>query len=168
MSIERVNAEVANAASAAIRRVAPQRTRRWVIASVAMLVAAGVVFCVLVVVCRDKQHRHNAIDELADVRQWLQEFADEHGYLPPKLPDEIGFGESSPSLPYPSVQIIRIFRSQPGSHVLVAGPIRGMILPGKDGGAAVVYDEGKLSVRWLSRPQLRAEARNRRELFGGG
>ena len=166
-AVERTDAGAEGAASLAARSPAVAARGGLRLRGMAiLLVLSAAVFCLLVVYQRDQRTKQAVLDQADSVRAWLQEYLDEHGYLPPRVPPEAGFGKGA-KLPYPTVEIVRVFRSQPGPHVLAVGPICGLITPGGDGGAVIVYHDGRVYTRWLSLDEVREEIRKRRALQEG-
>jgi len=93
----------------------------------------------------------------------LQDYVDDRGYLPPSLPPEVSFGKTA-RLPYPSVELVRSLRTKQGPQILTVSPRCGLIRPGGDGCAAIIYDGGRVSTRWMSMSEVREAIRQRQVL----
>jgi hypothetical protein len=130
----------------------------------AMLSLAAIVFCVLVVWQRDTRLRNLALAWADDVRQLLQAHLDEHAILPLEFPDKDLIDVSLLEMRYPTADEIPRLKDKPGPYVVIAGPRRGMITPDASGCAALIYEQGKIRVEWLTRPDIEREREIRRNL----
>ncbi len=139
--------------------------RRQLVAAVLLLFAGGVVLCALVVRQRDQRVRLAALHKLDPARQWLNDYLAESSFLPPRL-EKVEI--ERPAMQYPAPAEIMVLRNEAGPFALFAGPVAGMIMPGADGCAALVYEDGRVHTRWLTLQELRAARQHREALVQSG
>lgn len=143
-------------------------SRRRIGAAVLILALSAVVFCMAVVRQRDVRLKQLSLSQIREVESWVREYYKDHGFLPASLAsDRTFFNGQPPRLDYPKPRQILLLRDHEGPILLVCAPMMGMITPGGDGFAVLIFENEQFRSEWLS-PQeyskLRAE---RRELFAG-
>jgi len=140
--------------------------RRRLGTAVILLILSALVFCVVVVRQRDVRLKRLAIAEVREVQKWVGDFLAIHRFLPPKLPeDRTFFASGQPALAYPTSREIVRLRGHSGTIMLVAGPRCGMITPGGDGYAVLLYDAGKVSTQWISPKRFDELRRQRNQML---
>lgn len=144
----------------------PTRDQRRLGAAIGLLVISALVFCIVVARQRDVRLRQIQMNEVRDVCTWIGDYYKLHGFLPPALPaDEPPFSSFLPLVPYPQSRQLRFLRDYKQPFLLAANSRVGMITPGGDGFAVVLFYDGKVSADWIT-PQRFAELRDaRKELF---
>jgi hypothetical protein len=131
-------------------------------------VVSAVVFLGFVVQQRDARGRELALQQLEPARQWLADYLAERGYLPPEVPEDAGHIPERPALAYPAREEITRLRRHDGPYALIIGRSLGLITPGMDGCAAIIYDHGNVYVQWLSLDEIRAERQKRVDILTAG
>lgn len=145
----------------------PARDRRRKTAAIAiLLVLSASGFCALVVWHRDAQLKTAAMDWAETTQAWFQAYIDERGYLPFELSPDLPKAGGPFELQYPNIEQVTRLRDQTGPYVLVAGPRQGLITPGADGCAAVIYDHGKIRVEWMTRSEIETAEKQRQSWLG--
>ncbi len=131
------------------------------------LFVSAVVFCLIVVRQRDVQNREAGMRWAREIQGSLQKILDERKFLPQKLPAGQELEQASPFVPYPQPAEVSRLELAEQPFLLIAGPRRGLILPGQDGYACVMYDSGKVEAVWLSVPEAQAAQKRRQQLLAG-
>lgn len=133
-----------------------------------ILVLSAVVFCMAVIRQRDVRLKQVSISQIREVESWVQDYYNSHGFLPASLPpDQSFFDGQPPYLDYPERRQIPIISQQAGPIVLICAPLMGMITPGGDGHAALLFENGQLRSEWISPKQLTNLRQARRDLLAG-
>ncbi len=151
--------------------VHPPRFRKRIAFVAALLLLSGIAFCVAVSWNRDLARKTTAQAWAGNVREWLESsltarpLAGSEWSLPSVLPDEFT-SDRRPLIPYPPREDVYRLRYEGGPFVIVSSPRQGLITPGADGCAAVLFDHGKVSVVWLTDEDARAELAKRDALLG--
>lgn len=148
-----------------VLRPASRLSRRRIFTTLVILALSALVFLAFVVQQRDVRAREIAVQRLEPVRKWLADYVEERGYLPPEVPEDLALLPEHPALPYPAKEEINRIRRHEGPFALVIGQSVGLITPGTDGCAAVVYDHGQVRVEWLTLAEIRAEREKRLDML---
>lgn len=138
--------------------------RKRIAAIIVLLLLSAIAFCALVVWNRDTHLKARAMEWAGSIQVWLTKYVQDRSYLPPQLPADVIGTVGALELPYPNRDEIVWLRTLDGPYVLVAGPKQGLIMPGGDGCAVVVYDHGTIRTAWMPRSEVRAEAQKRKDL----
>jgi hypothetical protein len=138
-----------------------------VLSTLVFLAVSALVFLGVVVQQRDARGRDLALQQLEPARKWLAEYLDDRGYLPPEVPDDSGLLPERPTLAYPAKEEITRLRRHDGPYALIIGRSLGLITPGMDGCAAIIYDHGKVRIEWLDLATIRAERQKRVDILNG-
>ena len=166
MTVERVDTGVPRQRPIdQVHRASPGWTRKRLAAIAGVLLLSAIVYCVLVVWQRDNLLRNAAIDRVVNIQVWVQEFLDERSFLPPALPDDLLDGLGTPLCAYPHRHDVPHLRGLTGPYMLLAGPRQGLIMPGHDGCAVVMYDHGTIRTTWMSLAAVEAESQKREALL---
>ena len=134
-----------------------------------ILALSAVVFCMAVVRQRDVRLKQLSLSQIQYVESWVKDYYASHGFLPPSLPADLDFFDGQePNLGYPEPRQVPILNHHHGGPILlIAAPMMGIITPGGDGYAVLIFEKGQFRSQWISPSQL-LELRNvRRELLAG-
>ncbi|GJM24147.1 MAG: hypothetical protein DHS20C16_05620 [Phycisphaerae bacterium] len=131
------------------------------------LVVSAIVFCLIVVRQRDMRSKDASLQWAKRVEASLQKILDERKFLPQRLPDGLDLDHGAAQVSYPqATQVSRLELSEQ-PFLVIAGPRKGLIMPGQDGCAGVMYDAGKVEAIWLSVAELEAARERRQKLMAG-
>ena len=100
-----------------------------------------------------------------NIQVWVEEFLEKRSFLPPALPNDLLEELGTPRRAYPHHQDVPHLRGLAGPYMLFAGPHVGLILPGRDGCAVVMYDHGTIRTTWMSLAAVKAESQKREALL---
>ena len=131
------------------------------------LAVSSVVFCAIVVRQRDIGRKENSLKWAEKIQVRLQGILDERKFLPRTLPDDLGVDPAELRLPYPLPDEVSRLETADAPFMLIVGPRVGLILPGGDGCAAVVFDAGRVEAAWLTIAEVDA-AQKRRAMLALG
>jgi len=131
------------------------------------LVVSAIVFCLIVVRQRDLHNKKVGMRWAKRVEVGLQKILDERKFLPQKLPDGLELEHRTALVPYPRSDEVSRLELAEQPFLVIAGPRRGLILPGQDGCACVMFDAGRVQAAWLSVPEVQAAQKRREQLLAG-
>lgn len=131
------------------------------------LVISSIVFCAIVVRQRDIGRKESSLKWAKKIQVRLQGILDERKFLPRTLPDDLGVVPEELRLPYPSPEEVSRLETSDKPFMVVVGPHVGLIMPGRDGCAAVVFDAGRVEAAWLTVAEVDA-AQERRAMLALG
>jgi hypothetical protein len=165
MAVEHSESGIPNPRSAKQLTTATRAQIRGRLVRIALLLSlAALAFCLLVVWQRDARMKGAAMAWAEDVQSVLQRHLSEHASLPTEFPDAELIDLKNLEMPYPKAVDIPKLEGDPGPYVVIASPRRGLITPGGDGCAALIYDHGRFRIDWLTRADIERERAIRREL----
>ncbi len=131
------------------------------------LIVSAFVFCMLVVRQRDATRRELNLKWAENIQVQLQKILDERKFLPRSLPTDLDVNPETLKIPYPSPDAVSRLEIQDQPFVLIAGPPKGLIMPGGDGCAVVLFDAGRVSAEWMTITEVEAALERRRKLASG-
>lgn len=149
------------AAAESVRSAA--RLRLLALAS--LLFLSGIAFCLLVVHQRDMRIRSAPEIWAEQIKDKLQSYYDERGFLPPTPPEVSAVVDGRRMVEYPSpADLLKLHRlGEP--FIVTASPRAGLILPGADGCSAVLFENGKLQTTWMTIAAAQDAQRDRKDLL---
>lgn len=121
----------------------------------------------IVVRQRDMRSKDASLQWAKRVEVSLQKILDERKFLPQKFPGGLEIDQGVPLVPYPQPAEVSQLESSDQPFLVIAGPRKGLILPGQDGCACVMFDSGKVKAAWLSMAEFQAAQQRRQQLVGG-
>ena len=128
-----------------------------------VLLVSAVAFAFLIIRQRNANVRGSALTAAEAVQSWVQDFLDQKAFLPSRVPDDIIGKIGNPCIAYPDRIDLVALRPQQGPFVLVAGRFH-PILPAGKGCAALVYEQGRVSVNWLDGAEAKQARTHRKSL----
>ncbi|HNO78660.1 MAG TPA: hypothetical protein PKN33_11420 [Phycisphaerae bacterium] len=135
--------------------------------TVLFLIVSAIVYCLVVVQQRDTRTKDEGMRWAKGVAADLQKILDERKFLPQKFPDGHEIENGTPFVPYPSPEEVSRLELEEQPFLVVSGPRKGLIMPGRDGCACVMFDAGKVTAAWLSVPEVKAAQQRRQQLLAG-
>ncbi len=131
----------------------------------ALLAVSAVAFSIFVCWHRDLRIKNNAMDWARKVGTSIQKYYDEKKFIPPVLDEELVSLDHVAPITYPDKTDVARLRSVNGPFVLLTSKRCGLITPGADGCAAVVFTSGKITVKWMKTSEVNEERAKREALL---